>query len=104
MKSAEAVLSVKFNTMHSFEELMQVCNEDLYLFRNVPGLLQKYYVVEESTGAISGFYIFESKDARAAFWGSTLAKKIPTRYSVIPETHRVEQYEMGIVLNDAVLA
>lgn len=104
MKNEEAVLSVKFNSKLSPDELINVCVEDLEDFRNVPGLIQKYYITEELTGAISGIYIFENKSARAAFWSSELAKKIPERYFVIPETLRVEQYEMAIVLNDVLLA
>ena len=104
MKNAEAVLSVKFNSTHSAEKLINVCQEDLEVFRNVSGLLQKYYILEESTGAMSGIYIFETKSAREAFWTSDLAKDIPARYGVIPATLRVEQYEMAIVLNDVVLA
>ena len=104
MKNAEAVLSVKFNSTHSPEELINVCLEDLETFRNVPGLLQKYYLAEELTGAISGLYIFESRSARAAFWTSELARIIPERYGVILETLRVEQYDMAIVLNDVLLA
>jgi len=104
MKSAEAVLSVKFNSAYSAEQLLNVCGEDLEVFRSVPGLLQKYYLLQESTGAISGVYIFESKDARTAFWLSDLAKHIPVRYAAIPETIRVEEYEMAIVLNDVILA
>ena len=104
MKNAEAVLAVKFNSTHSAEELMNVCQEDLETFRSVPGLLQKYYIAEEFTGALSGIYIFENKNARAAFWTSELAKNIPTRYGVIPDTLSVEQYDMAIVLNDVLLA
>ena len=104
MKNEEAVLSVKFNSRLSADELINVCVEDLEDFKNVPGLIQKYYIMEELTGAISGIYIFENKSARASFWASDLAKKIPERYSVIPESLRVEQYEMAIVLNDVLLA
>lgn len=73
MKNANAVLSVKFKSSHNPEKLMAVCHEDLDVFRNIPGLIQKYYIAEESTGAISGFYIFETKSARATFWTSELA-------------------------------
>jgi Putative mono-oxygenase ydhR len=104
MKNAESVLLVKFKSTLSAEELMNRCNEDLNAFRNVPGLIQKYYIGEEATGAISGFYIFESKSDREAFWASELAKNIPARYGVIRETLRVEQYNMAIVLNEAVAA
>lgn len=104
MKNAEAVLSVKFNSNLDPEKLVKICQEDLEMFRNVPGLIQKYYVVEETTGAISGFYIFEDASARASFWKSELAESIPARYGVIPNTLRVEQYEMVIVLNDLFVA
>jgi len=104
MKNAEAVLSVKFKSTFNTEKLLNVCQQDLETFRNVPGLIQKYYIAEEGTGALSGFYIFETKSARAAFWTSDLAKTIPAQYGVIPETLRVEQYDMAIVLNEAVLA
>jgi hypothetical protein len=104
MKNAEAVLSVKFKSTFNTEKLLNVCQQDLGTFRDVPGLIQKYYIAEEGTGALSGFYIFETKDARAAFWASDLAKTIPAQYGVIPESLRVEQYDMAIVLNDAILA
>ena len=60
MKKVTAVLSVKFNSSYSQEKLMQVCNEDLDIFRSVPGLIEKYYLAEETTGAISGIYLFET--------------------------------------------
>lgn len=104
MKNANAVLSVKFKSNHSPEVLMKTCHEDLEIFRNVPGLVEKYYIAEESTGAISGIYLFETKSARATFWTSELAATIPSRYAVDPETLRVEEYEMAIVLSEAVPA
>lgn len=104
MKNATAVLSVKFNSSHSPEKLMEVCHEDLNVFRNVPGLIQKYYIAEETTGAISGIYLFETKSARGAFWTSELAAEIPERYGVIAESLRVEEYDMAIVLNETVLS
>ncbi|MEO6405115.1 MAG: hypothetical protein ABIY51_10780 [Ferruginibacter sp.] len=104
MKNAEAVLSVKFNSKLNAEELINVCTEDLKVFRNVPGLTQKYYITEGLTGAISGIYIFENKSARESFWSSELAKNIPARYGVIPESLRVEQYDMAIVLNVVLVA
>lgn len=104
MKNAEAVLAVKFNSVLSPEKLMQVTREDLGTFRNVKGLVQKYYIAEETTGALSGLYFFETKNDRASFWKSELATNIPARYGVIPDTLRVEQYEMAIVLNDLLAA
>ena len=104
MKKATAVLSVKFNSSLSQEKLMETCHEDLNVFRNVPGLIEKYYIAEETTGAISGIYLFETKSARGSFWTSELATKIPERYGVIAETLRVEEYDMAIVLNETVIS
>ena len=77
---------------------------DLEAFRAVPGLIQKYYLKEVSTGAISGIYIFEDQDTRKNFWESGLARMAPERYGVLPETLRVEEYDMSIVLNDEYVA
>lgn len=104
MRNSQAVLSVRFNSSLDESTLLDVCNQDLDAFRKVPGLIQKYYIMDDEAGAISGFYIFKSKNARDSFWNSELAKSIPVRYHVIPETIRVELYEMAIVLNEAVLA
>jgi hypothetical protein len=104
MKNAEAVLAVKFKSQLEAEELLRICNENLQDFRDVPGLIEKYYLAEELTGAISGVYIFSTLSAREAFWTSDLAKDIVPRYGVIVDTLRVERYHMAIVLNGAVLA
>jgi hypothetical protein len=100
MKKAQAVLSVKFNSSLEPDKLLRACQKDLQVFREVPGLIQKYYVAEEFTGALSGIYLFTNKKTRAAFWTSDLAKSIGVRYGVIKETLRVEEYDMAIVLNE----
>jgi hypothetical protein len=100
MKNAETVLSVKFSSTISKEKLVKIVYEDLDTFRKVPGLLQKYYVVEEVVGDISGIYIFENKSAREAFWNSDLAKTIPSRYGVILDTLRVERFDMVAIVNE----
>jgi len=97
-----SVLAVKFQSSHNPEKLMEVCNENLETFRNVKGLIQKYYIVEEETGAISGIYLFDSQSARETFLTSDLAKTIPSTYGVKVETKRVEKYDMAIVLNQSV--
>ncbi|MGZ3847381.1 MAG: hypothetical protein ACXVBK_12935 [Flavisolibacter sp.] len=104
MKNAEAVLAVKFKSHLETDELLRVCNENLQSFRDVPGLIEKYYLAEELSGAISGFYIFSTVSAREAFWTSALAKDIVPRYGVIVDSLRVERYQMAIVLNGAEVA
>ncbi len=104
MQNATSVLSVKFQSSLAPEALAKTCQEGLDTFRNIPGLIQKYYIMEEKTGAISGIYLFTSTDARDTFWNSDLAKTIPMEYGVILESLRVEQYEVAIVLNNTVAA
>ena len=104
MNKVASVLAVKFKSSHAPQALMTICENGLETFRNVPGLIQKYYISEEETGAISGIYLFSSKASREAFWTSDLAMSIPEKYGVIPESIRVEKYEMAIVLNELAIA
>jgi hypothetical protein len=61
-------------------------------FRDVPGLVQKIYGRDESTGDVCGIYFFENKKALAEFRETELAKTIPTAYEVTEI--RLEVYEM----------
>ena len=61
MKTAEALLSVKFNTSLKTQELNELCQADLEYFRSVRGLVQKYYILDSATGTVNGIYLFETK-------------------------------------------
>jgi hypothetical protein len=61
-------------------------------FHEVPGLVQKFYGRDESTGDVCGIYFFEDKDSLAAFRGTELAKTIPTAYEA--KEIRREVYEV----------
>ena len=61
-------------------------------FLNVPGLVQKVYGHDESTGDVCGIYFFEDNNALAEFRETELAKTIPTAYEV--EEIRMETFEM----------
>jgi len=104
MKKLKAVLSVRFESNFDFEKLLQLFQLHLEDFKKVPGLLQKYYLSDENSDTVGGIYVFENKDARAAFWNSALAKAIPATYSVKMETLRVEELEVTIEMMDAVAA
>jgi hypothetical protein len=104
MKNVKAVLSVRFNSTYGSKDLVNLFQNDLEDFKNVPGLIQKYYVAEENTGVNGGIYVFENKETREAFWNSKLAKSIPGRYGVKLETLRVEELNVTIDMNETVLA
>lgn len=61
-------------------------------FREVPGLVQKIYGRDESTGDMCGIYFFEDQRALANFRETELAKTIPTAYEV--KDIRREVYEV----------
>jgi hypothetical protein len=104
MKNEKVVLSVKFKSTYPTNELNDHFKKNLQLFKDVPGLLEKYYLAEDDTGAASGIYVFENKLARDTFWNSDLARDIPGTYGVILETLRVEQFDITIELNETVMA
>ncbi len=60
-------------------------------FLDVPGLVQKVYGRDKSTGEVCGIYFFEDKNALAKFRETELAKTIPTAYEV--EDIRLETYD-----------
>jgi hypothetical protein len=61
-------------------------------FLEVPGLVQKIYGRDESTGDVCGIYFFEDRNALARFRETELAKTIPSAYEAT-ETRR-EVYEV----------
>jgi hypothetical protein len=61
-------------------------------FREVPGLVQKLYGRDETTGDVCGIYFFESRQALAAFRETELAATIPAAYEAVDV--RREVYEL----------
>ena len=102
MKSAKAVLAIKFKSTLGSDELSKTIEENLQGYREVPGLVEKYFLSEEGSGLIGGFYVFSTVSAREAFWESELSKASVPRYGVVVDTARVERYVIELVLTDAV--
>ena len=61
-------------------------------FKEVPGLVQKIYARDESTGDVCGIYFFEDQEALSAFRETELAKTIPIAYEA--RDIRREVYEL----------
>jgi Putative mono-oxygenase ydhR len=61
-------------------------------FQEVPGLIQKIYGRDETTGDVCGIYFFEDQNALSAFRETELAKTIPTAYEA--KEIRREIYEV----------
>lgn len=66
-------------------------------YREVKGLLQKYYVHDESSGEFGGIYIFDTKENLEAFRNSVLSKSIGETYQYLePPTRKV--FSVSLVL------
>ncbi len=77
------ILYVRIKSPLNAEELIRRAKERLPRFRDVPGLVQKFYGRDEATGDACGIYFFEDKKALAAFRESELAKTIPAAYEAL---------------------
>jgi hypothetical protein len=87
-----AILFVRVKPNLDAKELERRLLERRPHFHEVPGLVQKIYGRDETTGDVCGIYFFEDQAALTAFRDSELAQTIPTAYEAL-ETRR-EIYEV----------
>ena len=78
-----AILFVRVKSNLAPEELERRLVERRPRFHDVPGLVQKIYGRDTSTGDVCGIYFFEDQSALSAFRETELAKTIPTAYEAI---------------------
>ncbi len=64
------------------EQVITSAQERAELFRNVPGLVQKYYVKTGPPNHYAGIYIWDSMASIKAFKESDLAATIPLAYKL----------------------
>ena len=74
------ILFVRVKTDLAPEELERRLIGRRPRFREVPGLIQKIYGRDASTGDVCGIYFFADQNALSAFRETELAKTIPTAY------------------------
>jgi heme-degrading monooxygenase HmoA len=75
------------------EELLIKAKEREPQFKNIPGLLQKYYVKTDQPGQYGGIYIWESQESLNAYRASDLAKSIPEAYEIV-EAPNIEMMDI----------
>jgi heme-degrading monooxygenase HmoA len=88
---------VKFKTVLSDAEVQRLFKERAPQYRGLSGLVQKYYVRENQTGAYGGIYLWDSAESLRAFRESDLARSIPEAYHVTGQP-RAEVFEMILTL------
>ena len=87
-----AILFVRIKSSLDPRELERRLVERRPRFHGVPGLVQKIYGRDESTGDVCGIYFFEDQSALSAFRETELAQTIPTAYEA--KEIRREAYEV----------
>ena len=76
------IVTIAFETDLSEQDVYKVAEERLPLFREVPGLVQKYYVKGSQPNQYSGTYIWDSMQSFQNYRASELAATIPAAYQV----------------------
>jgi hypothetical protein len=78
-----AILFVRVKSQLDPKELERRLIERRPRFLEVPGLVQKIYGRDETTGDMCGIYFFEDQEALEAFRRSELAQSIPAAYEAV---------------------
>jgi hypothetical protein len=65
------------------EEVEKASESRADRYRQVKGLVQKFYVQEEATGRYGGVFVFDSKESLVAFRESELAKSTAQVYKFV---------------------
>ena len=84
---------VKLRSGLSDAEVRRVMDERTPQFRQVPGLLQKYYCREGKTGEYAGIYLWDCEESMLRYRQSELARALPTAYQ-IEEQPRIEAFDV----------
>jgi heme-degrading monooxygenase HmoA len=92
------IQTTKFKSGLSEAEADRVMHERSPRFREVPGLLQKYYIKDEKTGERGAVYVWESAEAMQAFRQTELAQSLNEAYRIDGEK-RVEVFDLALVLH-----
>jgi len=86
------ILFVRVKSDLDPKELERRLLERRLRFHEVPGLVQKFYGRDESTGDVCGIYFFEDQNSLSNFRETELATTIPTAYEA--KEIRREVYEV----------
>jgi hypothetical protein len=83
IKHPGVLLIVRFKTSLAPEELERRYKARLPEFRELPGLLQKYYLYDPSSEEWGGLYLWDSQSSLDEYMASDLRKSIPETYQIV---------------------
>lgn len=83
----------------SHDEMEKRYKERMPRFRDVPGLLQKYYSFDASTQEWAGIYLWDSAESLEAYLESDLRKTIPSAYE-LTQSPRIDRFQIVDTLRE----
>lgn len=87
------LLNVRFRSEKPVAEVQAMSEGSLPLFRQLPGLLQKYYVENLDTGEIGGVYVWETLEHLQAHVEGPIMAAMPERFAM-PAPPTLEIFEV----------
>ena len=81
------LLMFLFKSGLSVEEIMRVSEGREAQYREVEGLIQKYYVQSKEMGRVGGVFVFDTAENLVAFRDSELAKSTGEAYEFTEPPH-----------------
>jgi quinol monooxygenase YgiN len=96
------VLTMKFTTKKTDEELRRISEESFPTFREMRGLMQKYWVKNDVTGQVGGVYIWNDADALQAYLDGPIVAAIPEKFDIVGQLE-IERFDVEYVTNDPAL-
>lgn len=73
---------VRFKSTLSDEGVQKMFEERADRYRQLPGLVEKIYLVFRETGELGAVYVWDSEEALERFRETELARSIPDAYQV----------------------
>lgn len=94
------LLNVRFRSGKSLAEVRAMSEASVPMFRQLPGLLEKYYVKNPENGEVGGVYLFESLEQLEAYVAGPVMAAMPERFAML-EAPRLEVLEVRGELSPA---
>ncbi|MEJ2740875.1 MAG: YdhR family protein [Dehalococcoidia bacterium] len=88
----------KTKEQSSEAEQRQLMSKLVEVYKNVPGIKQKYFLADPKTGEVGGFYAFESQEAVDEYLKSDVYKQV-----VLSNTQVEPKVETFIIIDSGVL-
>jgi hypothetical protein len=82
-KHPGVLLTVRFKSSLTPEELVRRYKERMPEFRALQGLLQKYYVYDAASDEWGGFYLWDSQKSLDEYITGDLRTSIPETYEIV---------------------